>query len=408
MITEAAIRRVAPRARQDYVEALLNGKEVFDKYGINTPVRLAHFLAQIVHESGGLTISRENMDYTARRIRQVWPTRPEAAKFANNPQGLANCVYNGRMGNRRGSDDGWRFRGGGLLQTTGRWNYETIGKAIGVDLGERPELIEDAMVSLKAAAHEFSKFISYCDMGERGLRAVSNGINRGNAASSLAPIGWEDRQLCFQKAMNALSIPAIDNNDGILEVGDHGEEVEALQKRLAALNYPVGKIDGVFGSRVRAAVLAYQAENGLSMDGKAGPKTLASLASETAVAMPLGDRATATKEEVRAAIPELKATDAVKTLAKAGTTAATTFAVADQTGLLDSGAALLSDLQQYQGVVSGIASVLHWALTHWYYFVPLLCYLAYRWASTVEGQAVLKFRLGLDLSSYLPATQKVE
>lgn len=400
MLTPEIIRSIAPRARQDYVDALAAGEEVFQKWGINTPARLSAFLATVCHETGGLTIVRESGNYTATRIRQVWPTRPEAAKFAGNAKGLFNSVYGGRMGNERDGtrdDDGWRYRGGGLIQLTGRDSYERAGKAIGVALGEHPELIEDAKVSLAAACWEFSKFVNYADKGESGFRAVCNGINRGNALSSLAPIGWDDRQHWFKKCSDGLGACAV--REDVLEVGDSGAVVRALQERLCALRYAVGKVDGVFGSRTRAAVLAFQAENGLATDGVIGAQTRAALNSEAAKPMPLGERETASREEIKAGDPTLQKTTAVITAVKAVGTTATTVAVADQTGLLDGGASLLSDLKQYQGVASGLSEIITWSLGHWYYFLPLGCYLVYRWAKSVEGQAVLKYRLGLDLSA---------
>lgn len=400
MLTPEMVRSIAPRARQDYVDALVNGGDVLERWGVNTPARLSAFLATICHETGGLTIVRESGNYSAARIRRVWPTRPEAAKFAGNAKGLFNAVYGGRMGNERdgvGDDDGWRFRGGGLIQLTGRDSYERAGKAIGAPLGEHPELIEDAKISLAAACWEFSKFLNYADKGESGFRAVCNGINRGNALSSLAPIGWDDRQHWFKKCSGALGECAV--REDVLEVGDSGAIVRALQERLCALRYPVGKVDGVYGSRTRAAVLAFQAENGLATDGVIGAQTRAALNSEAAKPMPLGERETASHAEIKAGDPTLQKTDAVITAVKAVGTTATTVAVADQTGLLDSGASLLSDLKQYQGVASGLSEIVSWSLGHWYYFLPLGCYLVYRWAKSVEGQAVLKYRLGLDLSA---------
>ncbi len=400
MITAETIRRIAPRAREDYVSALVNGGDVLEHYGINTPMRLAKFMANVCAETGGLTIVRENGNYSAERIRQVWPTRPEAVKFARNPRGLFNAVYGARMGNQRNGtadDDGWNYRGGGFLQSTGRDNYETIGKAIGIPLGEHPELIEDATVSLKAAAHEFAPLVKYCDKGESGFRAVCNGINRGNPLSSLDPIGWVDRQHWLKKCLDVIgaSGPAED----VLEVGDSGAMVKAIQERLVALRYPVGKVDGVFGSRTRAQVLAFQAENGLETDGRIGPQTRMALNSESAKPMPLGERATENKADLKAAgSGTLQATDAIKTTAKAAGAITTITAVSDQTGLLVQGKLVLEEMTKYRGVASGIAEVLTWSLGHWYYFVPFVCYFGWKWANGVEGRRVLKHQLGLDLS----------
>lgn len=93
------------------------------------------------------TPKRENMNYTAKRIRQVWPSRPEAARFAGDPQGLAMCVYNGRLGNRPGSMDGWTYRGGGLDQLTGRDHYATVG------IASEPDSILHPDVAVKSLVH---------------------------------------------------------------------------------------------------------------------------------------------------------------------------------------------------------------------------------------------------------------
>lgn len=87
---------------------------------------LAYILATGFGEAK-LEPKRENMTYSAKRIREVWPNRPEAVKFAGNAIGLANCVYGGRLGNIAGTNDGWTYRGGGIDQLTGRDNYRKMG-----------------------------------------------------------------------------------------------------------------------------------------------------------------------------------------------------------------------------------------------------------------------------------------
>lgn len=106
------------------------------RYGINTPRRAAAFLATVAHESGGLRRLSEDMHYSAARIAVVWPSRfsgpAQAAAYANNPEGLANKVYASRMGNGdEASGDGWKFRGAGLIQLTGKANYAALAKAFG-------------------------------------------------------------------------------------------------------------------------------------------------------------------------------------------------------------------------------------------------------------------------------------
>lgn len=115
------------------------------RYGINTPRRIMHFLAQMMAESSLDPTVTENLSYTAERLMQVWPRRfptlASAQPYARNPERLANNVYANRMGNGTpASGDGWRFRGRGLIQLTGRANYRTFGNLIGVDLEGNPDL----------------------------------------------------------------------------------------------------------------------------------------------------------------------------------------------------------------------------------------------------------------------------
>lgn len=120
---------------------------VFAKYGITSPLLISHVMAQISHECGAGHDVVENLNYTATRMTQVWPSRfpsvASAEPFAGNPRALANKVYNGRMGNVTGSDDGWNFRGRGASQTTGRDGYERLAKATGLDVVNHPDLVND-------------------------------------------------------------------------------------------------------------------------------------------------------------------------------------------------------------------------------------------------------------------------
>lgn len=120
---------LAPSIRSSYREAFQNGQDLFDRASISdSPLRIAHFMAQVLHESGGLTIQFENLNYSADRLPKVWPSRflpkgpLDPGEYAHNPEKLANQVYGGRMGNKE-PDDGFRYRGRGLLQITGRDSY---------------------------------------------------------------------------------------------------------------------------------------------------------------------------------------------------------------------------------------------------------------------------------------------
>ena len=144
MLTPELIKELAPRARADYVKALTSdaGWATLARYKIVKDAEsLAGFLANAMHETGGLTILRESLNYkTPARLRQVWPSRfgnksdAELLKLCGNEKTLASTVYNGRMGNRVGSDDGYDFRGRGGAQTTGRDGYERLANVNIADL----------------------------------------------------------------------------------------------------------------------------------------------------------------------------------------------------------------------------------------------------------------------------------
>lgn len=121
-------------------------EEILDLAAGLSAEHLAYILATGWGEAK-LTPVRENMNYTAKRIRQVWPSRPEAVQFAGKPRELANSVYGGRLGNRVGTDDGWLYRGGGVDQLTGRDNYRKIG------IENRPEAILDPPFAAKSLVH---------------------------------------------------------------------------------------------------------------------------------------------------------------------------------------------------------------------------------------------------------------
>ncbi len=135
--------------------------EVASKFGINTPLRVAHFLAQCGHESGGFRVTQENLNYSAKGLngifKKYFPTEAAAAAYARNPQKIANKVYANRMANgSEASGDGYKFRGRGYIQLTGRDNYTQFGKAIGVDIPSNPDLVS-SKYALASAAWFWSK-----------------------------------------------------------------------------------------------------------------------------------------------------------------------------------------------------------------------------------------------------------
>ena len=126
------------------------------KFQINTPLRLAHFLAQCGHESGGFRVTSENLNYSAKGLmgifKKYFPTEAIANAYQRNPQKIANKVYANRMNNGdEGSGDGFKFRGRGYIQLTGRANYTEFGKSIGEDIASNPDSVSGKHALLSAA-----------------------------------------------------------------------------------------------------------------------------------------------------------------------------------------------------------------------------------------------------------------
>lgn len=125
------LKRFAPRGRPEILAAIAAGAGELEAAGILKPRRLAMFLANTAHETMGFTQLEENLSYSAKRLTEVWPKRfPSllaAAPYARDPKALAIKVYGGRLGNRPDTEDGWTYRGSGMLQTTGRANFAAAG-----------------------------------------------------------------------------------------------------------------------------------------------------------------------------------------------------------------------------------------------------------------------------------------
>lgn len=178
MLTHELIHSVCPNARDEIVDALVTRPTAFQAAGIVTKLRMSHFLAEITPETRYLTSLEENLNYTtASRLKTIWPTRfknlKEAQLYVRNPQGLANFVYGGRMGNNR-PGDGWAYRGGGMGQTTGRNNYREAGYENNPDdLRKMPGALDSALVFWMARG--MNKFAD-ADNITQGRRVWNGGL----------------------------------------------------------------------------------------------------------------------------------------------------------------------------------------------------------------------------------------
>lgn len=194
----------APNADQAVIDDILGSQDLLAEFGVNTPRRIAHFLSQVGHESGGFNVRVEKMSYTAPRLMEVWPKRFPTLEFAlqfeRNAEKLGNFVYANRMGNGDpASGDGFRYRGRGLLQLTGRQMYRETGRLVGLPLEEQPELAESAQDALKIAcgAWQFDRVDKLADTAS--VEEYTQRINGGQT-------GIDDRKLRFTRVCGAMGI----------------------------------------------------------------------------------------------------------------------------------------------------------------------------------------------------------
>ena len=180
--------------------------EVASKFEINTPLRLAHFLAQCGHESGGFKLTQENLNYSAKGLngifKKYFPTLDSAVPYERKPEKIANKVYSGRMGNgAESSGEGWKFHGRGFIQLTGKENYTAFTKSIGEDCIANPDLVA-SKYALASAAWFFNK---------NGLHKMADGGSGDDTVTKITKrvnggtIGLPDRIKHFKEYYHLLS-----------------------------------------------------------------------------------------------------------------------------------------------------------------------------------------------------------
>lgn len=154
------------------------------KYGINTPLRLRHFFAQMAHESGNFTRLEENLNYSAsglmKTFKNYFPTLAIANAYARQPEKIANRVYANRMGNgNEASGDGWKYRGRGMGMLTGKYMYIQYKKYSGIDVVNNPDLAKNLAVSLDIAGW-FWTIKKLNDLADKNnITGITKAINGG-------------------------------------------------------------------------------------------------------------------------------------------------------------------------------------------------------------------------------------
>jgi len=206
-ITEQQLLQILPKARPVAGIFLPALNRAMARHKIDSRVRVAAFLAQVGHESGQLRNLVENLSYSAEALVRTWPTRftaQNAGAYARQPEKIANKAYGGRMGNGpEESGEGWRYRGRGLLQVTGRSNYRDAGAGLGLPLEDEPELLEKAEHAAQSAAWWWAKrgLNEIADAGR--IRDIGSIINTGQPGR--APNGAAERLALYDLALRVLA-----------------------------------------------------------------------------------------------------------------------------------------------------------------------------------------------------------
>ena len=176
--------------------------EVATKFKIDTPIKLAHFLAQCGHESGGFKLVQENLNYSADGLRRIFPKHFPgnlSESYARNPQKIASRAYGNRMGNGdESSGDGWKFRGRGYIQLTGKNNYSEFDKFVDENILENPDLVATKYPLLSAAWFFHKNCVNRAvDASDATVTSVTRCVNGGT-------IGLADRLKHFKEYHNLL------------------------------------------------------------------------------------------------------------------------------------------------------------------------------------------------------------
>ena len=176
--------------------------QLLDDYEINTPLRVAHFIAQCAHESGNFVFVKENLNYKAASLRKIFskyfPTDELAAQYANKPERIANRIYANRMGNGpEESGDGFRYCGRGLIQLTGKDNYTFFAGSLGISVEEASEYLQTFEGAAQSACFfwEQNKLNRFADAND--VKGLTRAINGGF-------IGLEDRIKHTEHALHIL------------------------------------------------------------------------------------------------------------------------------------------------------------------------------------------------------------
>lgn len=243
--------------------------ELFPKYGLTTTNRIAGFMAQAGHESADFRILQENLNYSQAALLKTFGryfTKDTAKQYARKPEMIANRVYDdanrsNKLGNTQ-PGDGWRFRGRGLIQLTGRWNYEKFGKDVGMTAEQAATYMETNKGAMESAlwfwkTNNLNRFADADD-----IRGMSRAVNGGDNGMSDRVSRYSQNKSVLASLSSASVAPATTSQPRMLQRGSRGDLVRRMQQ---ALRIPA---DGIFGVATEAAVRSWQRSNKYPITGK--------------------------------------------------------------------------------------------------------------------------------------------
>jgi len=243
--------------------------DMLPEYDIDTEDRVAGFIAQCAHESNNFRVIKENLNYSAKALDAIFPkyfkrAGRDAQQYHRQPEKIANVIYANRMDNGdTASGDGWKFRGRGIIQLTGRYNYTQFAKSINSGLRATVEYLSTKKGALESACWYWSTNGLNKHADNQDILMMTKRINGGT-------IGLEDRKKHYAHALEVLggkwSPPKVKHTT--VRKGSKGATVKAVQKALGI------SADGDFGPGTETAVKDWQRRHGLIADGIVGPATL--------------------------------------------------------------------------------------------------------------------------------------
>ncbi len=266
LITPKQLKGIVPGVkRAKTITDAIN--EICPKYDIDTSERVAMFIAQCAHESSSFNVFEENLNYSRSALLKVFGSRhftPEQAdQYARKPEMIANRVYRDRMDNGpESSGDGWRFRGAGAIQLTGKYNHSSFAKYVGMRLNESVEYVKRLPGAIEAACWFWKENGLNKFSDRKDVRGATKRINGGYN-------GLDDRVSYYRKAESILldEQPAVAGQVPkykLLTAGSRGTLVKAVQNCLGLA------ADGQYGPNTKRAVKKWQHSVGLTPDGVFG------------------------------------------------------------------------------------------------------------------------------------------